>query len=88
MVSIKNIWRWLRAEYQWRVRGKRYEIRFSEEAQSQMDALPQEEQDEIMKAMEHLSRNPYRVKRVEFTEDEDETITELMAQRVRDLEEE
>ncbi len=87
MVSVKNFWLWLCAEYQWRVRGKRYEIRFSEEAQSQMDALPQDEQDEIMKAMEHLSRNPYRGKRVEFTEDEDETITELMARRVRDLEE-
>ncbi len=88
MVSLKNFWLWLRAEYQWRVRGKRYEIRFSEEAQSQMDALPQDEQDEIMKAMERLTRNPYSGRRVELTEDEDDTITELMARRVRDLEEE
>ncbi len=88
MVSIKNIWPWLRAEYQWRVRGKRYEIRFSEEAQTQMDALPQDEQDAIMKAMERLRKNPYSGRRVELTEDEDDTITELMARRVRDLEEE
>ncbi len=47
------------------MRGKRYEIRFSEEAQTQMDELPQEEQDEIMKAMERLSRNPYSGRRVE-----------------------
>ncbi len=69
------------------MRGKRYVIRFSEEAQAQMDALPQEDQDAIMKAMERLTRNPYSGRRVEFTEDEDETITELMARRVRDLEE-
>ncbi len=70
------------------MRGKRYEIRFSEEAQSQMDAFPEDVREEIMKAMERLTRNPYRGRRFEFTEDEDETITELMAQRVRDLEEE
>ncbi len=69
MVSIKNIWLWLRAEYQWRVRGKRYEIRFSEEAQSQMDALPQDAQDEIMKAMDRLRKNPYSGKRVEEREE-------------------
>ena len=69
MVSLKKFWLWLRAEYQWRVRGKRYEIRFSEEAQSQMDALPQDEQDEIMKAMERLARNPYSGRRVEEGEE-------------------
>ena len=69
MVSLKNIWLWLRAEYQWRVRGKRYKIRFSEEAQTQMDALPQDAQDEIMKAMERLRRNPYSGRRVEEGEE-------------------
>ena len=69
MVSIKNIWRWLRAEYQWRVLGKRYEVRFSEEAQSQMDELSQDEQDAIMKAMERLTRNPYSGRRVDLEEE-------------------
>ena len=69
MVSIKNIWRWLRAEYQWRVRGKRYKIRFSEEAQTQIDALPQDAQDEIMKAMERLTKNPYSRGRVDLEEE-------------------
>ncbi len=69
MVSLKNIMRWLRAEYQWRILGKRYEIRFSPEAQSQMDELSQEQQDEIMKAMERLTRNPYNGSRVEEGEE-------------------
>ncbi len=51
------------------MRGKRYEIRFSPEAQSQMDALTQYEQDEIMKVMERLTRNPYSGRRVEEGEE-------------------
>ena len=60
MNILKKFWLWLKAEFRWRVLGFRYEITYTEEAQSQLDALSEEERGEIMKAMEHLSRNPFR----------------------------
>ena len=44
-------------------------VTMSEKAQSKIDALPEEEQEEIKKFMEHLSRNPYIGRRVDL-EDE------------------
>ncbi len=72
MMRLGFFWKWLKAEYKWRVRGKRYEIRFSPEAQTQMDALPQDEQDEIMKIMDKLRKNPYTGDRLDQLEDEEQ----------------
>jgi len=69
MSSLKHFWLWLKAEYRWRILGKRYVVSMSEKAQSKIDALPEEEQEEIKKFMEHLSRNPYIGRRVDL-EDE------------------
>jgi len=51
------------------VLGKRYKVILSEEAQSQLDDLPEETKDELMKAMERLSRNPYSGERVQEEEE-------------------
>jgi len=64
-MRLRDIWSWLRAEFRWRVRGKRYEVKMSEEAQRQFDELPEEAQAEIRKTMERISRNPYTSDRME-----------------------
>jgi len=58
-MNLRDLWPWVKAEFRWRVLSKRYEIILSEEAQTQLDELPEEAQTEIRKAMEQLSRNPY-----------------------------
>ena len=67
-LRLRDVWQWLKAEIRWRVLGKRYKVIFSEEAQSQLDDLPEETKDELMKAMERLSRNPYSGERVQEEE--------------------
>jgi len=52
-MNLRDIWPWLKAEFRWRVLGKRYEVILAEEAQR------------IRKAMERLSRNPYTSDRME-----------------------
>ncbi len=64
-MRLRDIWKWLKAEYRWRVRGKRYEVILTEEAQRQLDELPEKAQAEIRKAMERISRNPYTSDRTE-----------------------
>ena len=39
--------------------GKRYKICLTENAQQQLDELPEDAQAGIRKAMERISRNPY-----------------------------
>ena len=56
---MRNFWPWLKAEFRWRVLGKKYEVKMTEEAQRQFDELPEEAQAEIRKAMERIGRNPY-----------------------------
>jgi len=58
-MRLRDIWPWLKAEFRWRVLGKRYEVIMTEECQRQFDELPEEAQKEIRKAMERMSRNPY-----------------------------
>jgi len=43
-MNLRGFWPWLRAELRWRVLGKRYEVILSEEAQNQLDELPEEAQ--------------------------------------------
>ena len=69
MKNLKDFWQWLKSEFEWRVLGKRYKVILSEEAQSQLDDLPEETKDELMKAMERLSRNPYSGERVQEEEE-------------------
>ena len=68
-MKLKYLWPWLKAEFRWRVLGKRYDIRLTEEAQRRLDELPEEAQTEIRKAMERMSRNPYSGDRMEFDEE-------------------
>ena len=67
-MRLRDIWSWLKAEFRWRVQGKRYEVILTEEAQSQLDELPENAQAEIRKAMERISRNPYTSDRMETEE--------------------
>ena len=71
ILRLRHIWSWLMAEYRWRVLGKRYKVVLSEEVQNQLDDLPEETKEELMKAMEHLSRNPYSGERVDLEEEEE-----------------
>ena len=64
-MKLRDVWPWLKAEFRWRVLGKRYEVILAEEAQRQLDELPEEAQAEIRKAMERISRNPYTSDRME-----------------------
>ena len=70
MNLLKYLWLWLKAEFRWRVLGFRYEVTYTDEAQNQLDALSEEERGEIMKAMEHLRRNPYRGSKLYEVEEE------------------
>jgi len=65
-MRLRDIWPWLKEEFRWRVLGKRYEVIIFEEAQSQLDDLPEEAQAEIRKAIERICRNPYRGDREEL----------------------
>jgi len=71
-MNLRNLWPWLKAEFNWRVLGKRYEVILSEEAQMQLDELPEEAQSEIRKAMERIGRNPYSGDREELDAKESE----------------
>lgn len=68
---MRYSWSWLRAEFRWRVLGKRYVVSLTEEAQRQFDELPEEAQAEIRKTLARLSRNPYSGDRMELEEIED-----------------
>ncbi len=48
--------------------GKKYEIVITDEAQRQLDELPEEAQADIRKAMERIARNPYSGERTEIEE--------------------
>jgi len=72
-MRLRDIWPWLRAEFRWRVLGKRYEVIMTEEFQRQLDELPEEAQAEIRKAMERIARNPYSGHRHEIEEEEFES---------------
>ncbi len=71
-MRLRDIWPWLKAEFRWRVLGKKYEVIITEEAQSQLDDLPEKAQAEIRKAMERIARNPYSGDRCEIEEEEAE----------------
>ncbi len=71
-MRLRDIWPWLKAEFGWRVLGKKYEVIITEEAQRQLDELPEEAQAEIRKAMERIARNPYSGHRHEIEEEEPE----------------
>jgi len=71
-MRLRDIWPWLKAEFRWRVLGKRYEVIMTEEFQRQLDELPEEAQAEIRKAMERIGRNPYSGDREELEEEEAE----------------
>ena len=71
-MRLRDIWPWLRAEFRWRVLGKRYKVIMTEEFQKQLDELPEEAQEEIRKAMERIGRNPYSSDREELEEGEAE----------------
>lgn len=70
-MNLRDLWPWLKKEFEWRVLGKRYTVIMTDEFQRQFDELPEESQDEIRKAMERISRNPYSSDR-EKIEDEGE----------------
>jgi hypothetical protein len=58
-MNLRDLLKWLKAEFEWRVLGKRYEVRLTEEAKRQLDGLTEEAQAEIRRAMERIGRNPY-----------------------------
>lgn len=66
---MSNLWKWLKAEFNWRVLGKRYDVRLSEEAQRQFDELPEHVREKFMKTMERIGRNPYSGDRIGLDEE-------------------
>ena len=58
-MNIRDLWPWLKAEFNWRIMGKRYEIRTTKEFDEQLAELPEHVQEEIKKTMERIGRNPY-----------------------------
>lgn len=64
-MRLRDFWPWLKQEFRWRFQGRIFEIKLTEEAQRQLDELPEEAQAEILKLMERIARNPYRGPRVE-----------------------
>ena len=68
-MNLRDLWKWLKAEFRWRVLGKRYEVILTEEAKRQLAELPEEAQAENRKAMERIGRNPYSGERMEFEEE-------------------
>jgi len=58
-MRIRDIWPWLKAEFRWRVLGQCYEVRMTDRFKRQLEALPPEVREEILKAIEHARRNPY-----------------------------
>ena len=69
-MRLSYIWPWLKAEFGWRVLGKRYDVRLTEKSQRQLDELPADAQAEIRKAIDRLSRNPYSSNRMDLDEEE------------------
>ncbi len=67
-MRLRDIWPWLKAEYRWRILGKTYEVKMTEECQEQFDALPEEAQAKLRKAMERIARNPYSGSRLEIND--------------------
>ncbi len=57
--EIVYAWNWLKAEFRWRVLGKRYEVELSELVKQQLSELPEDAREVVMKTMDRLSKNPY-----------------------------
>jgi len=70
-LKLRFFWNWLKAEFRWRVLGKRYAVSLTEEAQRQLDELPEEDQAGIRKVLDRLSRNPYTSDRLAEMEEEE-----------------
>jgi len=65
-MNIRDFWKWLKAEFRWRVLGKRHEIRLTEEAKRWFSELPEERQMEIRVIIECMNMNPYIGYRIEL----------------------
>lgn len=65
MVALRDLPKWLRAEFRWRVLGKRYEIKLSASARRQLDEMDEERRAEVMKRIDDLSKNPYSGRRMD-----------------------
>lgn len=69
-MNVRDFPRWLRAEFEWRILGKRYEIKLSEEVERQIEELPEEAQTALREAVERIGRNPYSGHRTDLEEEE------------------
>ncbi len=65
-MRLRDIWPWLKAEYRWRLLGKTWDVKMTEECQRQFDELPEAAQAKITKAMKRIARNPYSGSRLEI----------------------
>jgi len=41
-MNLRDLLKWLKAEFRWRVMGKRYEIQLTDETKRQLCELPEE----------------------------------------------
>jgi mRNA-degrading endonuclease RelE of RelBE toxin-antitoxin system len=55
---------WLKAELHYRLTGKKYEVVLTEEAKKQIEEMPEEYREEVLKIIEMLRKNPYVGKRI------------------------
>ena len=72
-MRLGDFWPWLKQEFRWRVLGKKFKVKLSEEAQRQLEELPEKAQEEIRKTMDRIARNPYSSPRMERDEEASET---------------
>ncbi len=69
-MNLRDLWPWLKAEFRWRVLGKRYKVILEGQALETFNDLPEDVKVEFMKSIEHLSRNPYSGDRMELDDEE------------------
>jgi mRNA-degrading endonuclease RelE of RelBE toxin-antitoxin system len=55
---------WLKAELRYRLTGKKYEVVFTDNFKKQLEEMPKEDREEVLKAIEMLRKNPYVGKRI------------------------
>ena len=64
------MWKWLKTEFRWRILGERYEVVMTDEAKQQLSELSEHEQEEILKTIDRISKNPYTSDRLQSSNQE------------------
>jgi hypothetical protein len=55
---------WLKAELRYRLTGKKYNVVLTNNVKKQLEEMPKEDKEEVLKAIEMLRKNPYVGERI------------------------